>query len=163
MCHLLNPFTCHPPFLNCSPSLVLSNYHLKCFVVSQGSYCQGVECGRTVSPFSHAHSTSRLTLTQAGKPLRPSLQSHHDYRGTLPLAISPHSSLRVGTFCLPMHRWALWISHPHAGGGSFSSHTDWDSHYLSHVAGRRVVFGCHSHFLLRGIQCVFHPNFGVYV
>ena len=43
--------------------------------VSWGSYGWGVDCGRTVSPFPHAHSTSILTLMLARKPPLSSLQA----------------------------------------------------------------------------------------
>ena len=51
------------PCLICPSFLFLSNYHFNALQSSWGSYGWGVECGRTVSPFPHAHSTSRLTLT----------------------------------------------------------------------------------------------------
>ena len=104
MCQLLNPFNCQPPFLVCSPLLVLSNYHLKCSTVSWGSYCWGVECFRTVSPCPHAHSTSKLTLAWVGKiPLHPSLHSHHAPFGTMACS----SSCRRGIILL-----THWLGFP---------------------------------------------------
>ena len=56
--------------LTYSPFLVSSvKYHIKTFCwLVEGSYCWEVVCGRTASPFPHAHSTSRLFhFTWAGK------------------------------------------------------------------------------------------------
>ena len=61
MCQLLNPFSCHPPFwlthLSLSHQLTTT---LKPSVVSWGSYCWVVVCGRTTSPCPHTHSTNIL-------------------------------------------------------------------------------------------------------
>ena len=69
MCQLLNPYSCHPSFLLTHLSLShQSTTTLKPSIVSWGSYCWAVVCGRTASPCPHAHSTSRLFhFTWAGK------------------------------------------------------------------------------------------------
>ena len=57
---------------------------------------------------------------------------------------------------LPTHHLALWLAHPHAGGGSFSSRTDWDYHcFLVSRTQEESRFGCHSCSLPRGIWSIF--------
>ena len=89
-----------PLVLFCSPSLVSSNYHFNVLLISWGIYCWGVECGKTVSPFPHAHSTSGLTLMMEGKPLpHHSIWIFHyflhDYMGRPPTLPSLLISRRV--------------------------------------------------------------------
>ena len=63
MCQLLNPF-----WLTHLSLSHQSTTTLKPSVVSWGSYWKPMGCGRTVSPFPHAHSTNRIFhFTWAGK------------------------------------------------------------------------------------------------
>ena len=66
---------CHHPFLFAHLPLSYLTTTLKVLLISWGNYCWGVECGRTVNPCPHAHSTNRLTLSMIEKPL-----SHHSKR-----------------------------------------------------------------------------------
>ena len=90
----VEPIWLSPTFLSYSPFLVLSsNCHIKGSAISWGSYCWGVECGRTISPCPHPHSTSRLTLTLVGKTTTPSWHAIFPILSTttwtLPLSHSP--------------------------------------------------------------------------
>ena len=91
---------------------------LKGLLISWGSYCWGVECGRTVSPFPHAHSTSNLTLTMAGKPLpHHSRQILHDsICSTIAwdiLPLSKYCSSRAEEFHFLTHGLGFSIMVPH--------------------------------------------------
>ena len=102
-----------------SPSLISRNYLIKSSVVSWGSYCWGVECGRTVSPCPHEHSTSRLTLVMTGKTTTPSLQGilHYSVCSMTAWDILPLSqaySSHVETFCFLKHHLGFSIVVPHA-------------------------------------------------
>ena len=102
-----NPYVIHP-FLLVHLPLSHPTTTLKVLLISWGSYCWGVECGRTVSPCPHTHSTSYLTLMLVGKP--PPLSLHAD---------SPLSPLRHSLHCLLIltHRWRI--------AGCFS-HVAWE-------------------------------------
>ena len=84
---------CHHPFLFAHLPLSYPTTTLKVMLIIWGSYCWGVECGRTISPFPHAHSTSRLTLMMAEKPLpHHSRQTlHYSIRSTTAWDIFSHS------------------------------------------------------------------------
>ena len=75
----------------------------------------GVECGRTVSPFPHAHSTSMVDLTMASKNHRHHSPGHSnlsttmlkhsrtsDYCAFSPLSVHLHAG--AGVLLIPTHR-----------------------------------------------------------
>ena len=88
-------------------------------LISWGIYCWRVECGRTVSPCPHAHSTRKLTLTMA--------ENHYPITACR-LSMIPLSLLLQGTSFHSPHGWLfifLMLSwdkriHDPLYGGSFS-------------------------------------------
>ena len=63
----------------------VSTTHLKLLMLVEGSYCWEVVGGRTVSPFPHAHSTSRLLSSRR--------QENHDGIYSIVLLILMHRIL----------------------------------------------------------------------
>ena len=128
---------CHHPF--CFARLPLSHptTTLNVLLISWGSYCWGVECGRTISPFPHAHSTSKSNPTLG----RKNDYTHHSTLSTTTLSTLPH---------FPTRRPPL-----------SSILTQRDVRFLtwrilsmgSHVARRRVNFFCCRSRLLQGGIC----------
>ena len=152
MCQLLNPFSCHPPFLLTHLSLSHhSNTKLKLLLTSWDSYCWAVVCGRTVSPCPHAHSTSGLSLhvgKEANNSILPFLHfffpsKHKDGRSLL-------LTHRLG-FCIILltHRLGFFI---------ISSCSKLGSRFLP-----STIFPVKAPFTISVVGVCFHTNFVVWV